>query len=581
MSVGTLQTDLDRFMAEPLRAWIEARYYARVNAQAGFDLLIRDEQFWEAAGTPVGLFSDHGVVHVRDVAWQVVKALDTIAGLLIPARSADRLGGFMKSYGVLLAYLHDIGMVDFSAFGRAMHPEYAAQAVFTPEFDWFVDAVWGAGGALDTRLRRLAEAGALEQPPKQVLRELLALSVAHSKSKVPVTALNDRAALRAIMQRSVGTSLRAQYAEGQRRRALARGEPPAPAGAEHEPTPAQRHYADFARESFRWLVAEGTQVRALAEDAVDTLRALRAADALRQRGTVQKTSGGYEVYISQQTGYAVYALRLGGDQLYLLEIDDQHSAGEANIAGSELDAAGDLRISFHRGAFATHEALMRAVACAVTIVEDIRADVVESFGRADAAGLKPAGAIKTLLESTHDNYAFSELVCAELRARNPAGAATIEVVPSVWHVPELERLSYLAAPLLDWDRERRRALLERMAQAGCKVTTIDLDEAFRHVRLARLSPNEVLMLAGDPASMVYVPLSDGLRVLPLGGYAPFAVQAWMPLGNTGVIRGAARNGTVIAEREVDTLMIPRDIYLRHWHATYTEAELRERLAGLL
>jgi hypothetical protein len=79
--------------------------------------------------------------------------------------------------------------------------------------------------------------------------------------------------------------------------------------------------------------------------------------------------------------------------------------------------------------------------------------------------------------------------------------------------------------------------------------------------------------------MVYVPLGDGLRVVPLGGYASFSVQAWMPLGNTGVIRGAIRNGTVIAERDVGALMIPKDVYLRHWHHTYTEAEILERLSA--
>lgn len=568
-SAETTPIDLDRYMPEPLRAWLEQRFYARVNAQARFDVLIHDQDFWESAGKHVGFFSDHGVVHVRDVACQIVRVLDTIGGVLVPLRPAERFHGFMKSYGVMLAYLHDIGMVDFSLFGRAMHPEYAAQAVFSAEFDWLVDALWDADGAVGARLRQLAEDGALEQPPKLVFRELLALSMAHSKSKVPVAMLNDRGGLRALLQRSIGTDLQALYHDRQQRSV----------GGAAQPASLRSHYRDFAHDSFGWLVDERPAVCALADDVIDTVRALRAADALRQRGTVQKTSGGYEVSISQQTGYAVYALRYGSDQLYLLEIDDRMSAGEANIAGSELDEDGNLQISFHRGAFASHDALARAVLSAVTIVEDIRADVVESFQRADANGLKPAGAIHTLLESTSDHYEFSQLVCAALRERNSAAAATIEVVPSIWQAPELERLRYLAAAPVDWGAEQRRALLARMAQAGCKVSALDLAEAFRHVRLARLGPDEVLMQAGDPASMVYVPLSAGLRVLPLGGYAPFAVQAWMPLGNTGVIRGALRNGTVVAERAVETLMIPPDIYLRHWHAPYTVAELRERLAG--
>jgi hypothetical protein len=36
--------------------------------------------------------------------------------------------------------------------------------------------------------------------------------------------------------------------------------------------------------------------RRAGRDVVDTLRALRCVDALCQRGTVQKTSGGYQVF---------------------------------------------------------------------------------------------------------------------------------------------------------------------------------------------------------------------------------------------------------------------------------------------
>src|SRR5215213_2326897 len=129
---------------------------------------------------------------------------------------------------------------------------------------------------------------------------------------------------------------------------------------------------------------------------IDTLRALRAADALRQRGTVQKSCGGYEVFISQQTGGAVYALRLGSDQMYLFEIYDRMSAGEANIASSELGRAGNLRISFHRGAFASDAALMQAVASTAFAVQDIQADVIESFHRVgEQAQAMTAPALKT------------------------------------------------------------------------------------------------------------------------------------------------------------------------------------------
>ena len=48
----------------------------------------------------------------------------------------------MKAYGVLVAFVHDIGMVDLSPVGRAMHPEFATQAVLGPEFDDIMARLW-------------------------------------------------------------------------------------------------------------------------------------------------------------------------------------------------------------------------------------------------------------------------------------------------------------------------------------------------------------------------------------------------------------------------------------------------------
>jgi hypothetical protein len=63
-------------------------------------------------------------------------------------------------------------------------------------------------------------------------------------------------------------------------------------------------------------------------------------------------------------------------------------------------------------------------------------------------------------------------------------------------------------------------------------------------------------------------------VRPLGGYAPFAVRAWMPLGITGVIRGAVRNAQVVATSTVEVLIIPAQVYWQHWHNPYSTEELQ-------
>ena len=272
-----------------MRIAIEA-HSAQINARCRLAEVLADPEFLDEPNKHVALFPDHGVVHGRDVARQLLQVLDAAAGTLIPARDPGRLG-WMRRYGVLLAYAHDIGMVDVSAVGRAMHPEFASQAVLGREFDGVLarleadrdpDAIVG-------RLARLHAAGGLAAPsPGAALREMLAMACCHSKSKVPVALLNDRCRLRRAMRIAAGTDLRTLHR-------VQRGEE---AGAE------VREAGDFA-----WLEATDGPGKALADDVVDTLRALRCADALRQRGTELKTSGGYEVFVDAGSGNAVFALR--------------------------------------------------------------------------------------------------------------------------------------------------------------------------------------------------------------------------------------------------------------------------------
>jgi hypothetical protein len=92
-----------------------------------------------------------------------------------------------------------------------------------------------------------------------------------------------------------------------------------------------------------------------------------------------------------------------------------------------------------------------------------------------------------------------------------------------------------------------------------------------------LRAGETLIAAGTPAAFVYIPLADGLTVLPLGGYAPTTVSAWVLVGHTGVIGGAPRNATLVARRALHLLMLPGAVYLRWWHQPYGAAELRARL----
>ena len=582
---------LDRYLPAEVRSFVEGEFYARVNEQARLENAIRDPKFLEDPQKHVAVFSDHGVVHVRDVALQILSVLETVNGILIPERQPRRLA-FMRGYGVALAYLHDIGMAIHSDFGRAMHPEFAAQAVYTPRFDFVVDTLWEENwGNMAWTLTRLGGKSAREQDPRIVLREMLAMSACHSKSKFPIEVLNDPARLRREMQRKLATSLETQYLEHRARKAKKAWPEAETAPGSAEPADAgnprlRELYDDFAGESFAWLDSafppfspqgdsDREATRALVLDVVDTLRALRCADALRQRGTVLKTSGNYEVFVDQRSANAVYAMRLGSDRLYLLELSDKISAGEANLASSEIDRDGNLRVSFFRGSFLDDAREQFAADSAAYVVHDIQADVVDSFRRppGEAEGpAKSSNEILILIEGVTDNLHFAERVYESLLRLSPEAAALARVAPSLQAASDRERELYLRTADPDWDPRRQQEILSRVQSSGHRTEAIDVEKAWDGIKLVELRAGEILVEAGDPAGFVYIPLREGLRIFPLGGYESFLVNAWMPLGSTGAIRGAPRNATIRAEKPVELVMMPNDLYLKYWHQTYGKEE---------
>jgi len=257
-----------------IRRFVEDNYYQKICDRSKLEIFARDPDFLAAPTRHVALFSDHGVVHVRDVAEQILRVLSTAHGVLIPERTSSRFE-FMRGYGFGVAYLHDIGMRDFSAFGRAMHPEFAAQEVFREEFDALIEEILNDNvGNLPWRLFNLIMEEEISGEPRVLLRECLALSICHSKSKIPVEVLNDPRRLRDAMLTSVGTPLRLQFLRQQLTRAKKRtasgrskevsriqqeikehlDSPSATEDPDHE---IQRHYEDFPDEAFRWLTAEG------------------------------------------------------------------------------------------------------------------------------------------------------------------------------------------------------------------------------------------------------------------------------------------------------------------------------------
>nr|HMQ55471.1 cyclic nucleotide-binding domain-containing protein [Anaerolineae bacterium] len=254
----------------------------------------------------------------------------------------------------------------------------------------------------------------------------------------------------------------------------------------------------------------------------------------------------------------------------------------ANIASSELGLNGNLRISFHRGQFARSDATWRAAYASALMVNDIQSDVIDSFCRSEAGAFTPAtpksaSDMQILLEETHDNFEFAGLVLKALSQLNPDIVKQVQIVPGLNNVGAQERNFYLSSPEISWSLEERRQILTRIGKSGHKTDAVDLEQGFKYVKLVELYAGDVLIEAGLPADFVYIPLSQGLRVYPLGGYSPFDVHPWMPLGSTAVIRGAPRNATVVAVQSVRLLMIPKEVYLRYWHQTYSRPEFVKRL----
>jgi hypothetical protein len=240
---------------------LEERYLRPMEQAAKLEALLGDPLFLADPVNHPALFSDHGPIHVRDVADCYCDLAETANGLLLPERPPERLA-FMVAYGLLATYLHDIGMHDLTAAGRRLHPIYAAHAVFATGFEDVIDALLASGGPLARRLHEVEEAAPLRVAAGVLLRELLSLTLVHSKSLVPASLLNDREALRRLVQRAVLTDLEAHRTADQALH-VDRAEPLVP-------TANAAWYGSPLEDSFEWLTSPHVGHCSLADDVVGT-----------------------------------------------------------------------------------------------------------------------------------------------------------------------------------------------------------------------------------------------------------------------------------------------------------------------
>ena len=612
LSEDQFESRMDNYLPIEFRHFVEKNFYGRVGEQAKLENIKNDPEFYKDPARHIALYTDHSIVHVRDVAVQVLEVVHKVNGQLIPFREKEDLE-FLNACSLHLAYLHDIGMADFSAFGRFMHPEFAAQYVFSPAFDKWLDFLWEKNsGNLSWVLSRIFKGKGDEDRLKLIYREILALSVAHSKSKVPIEIVADPVKLRARMLDVLAKPLELLYYEQKIRRTQRKweqkkGSPEGLKWAEEKKQWEQKQetfkrsqelnhidftgrYADIHKEAYDWLLIEEKNIQRFVVNVQDCIRCLRTADALRQRGTVLRTSAGYEIFIDGKTANAIYALRNATDEeLYLLEAKKSINAGEANLASSEIDARGNLRVSFHLGAFSEEAITRKAAQNVATVIDDIQADTIQSFFRDPTLDKEvfsppkvPFEDIRILVEGTDDNPHFASWVCKALKEENPTNAFRVKESFSLqtYDLEEVQR--YLngetLADSLQETPEFRKVLVNRLKKAGYDFSQKDTIPGESDIRLIHLASGAQLIKGGSTSGFVYFPMSEGLRVFPLGGYESRMASAWVPLGNTGVIRGSIRNAHVFAETTTSLICVPKSIYLKYWYKPLSSRDL-ERMWG--
>ncbi len=163
--------------------------------------------------------------------------------------------------------------------------------------------------------------------------------------------------------------------------------------------------------------------------------------------------------------------------------------------------------------------------------------------------------------------------------RESSLARRLVLVANVEGAAPEERGRFYEAAAVAPDGPEADEIVRRLAGHGADPSALDRVAAFSEVCRASIHAGDLLVAPGSPPSFVYVPTGPGLVVRPDGGYAPSPLHPWVPVGTTGVIRRAERNSAIVAEREVDVIMIPGDLHARAWLKPLRVDELLARLSA--
>jgi hypothetical protein len=253
-------------------------------------------------------------------------------------------------------------------------------------------------------------------------------------------------------------------------------------------------------------------------------------------------------------------------------------AGRNNIDSVDILPQDTLLISFKYGLFLDDNANIRAALNIALAIDEFFAEyLLHPALNSDELGMEcPLLSVKLIIEMSTENPQFSENVFEQLCYLNPAYEKKIRLIPSIKDAPQFEKTRYLASYDKNLTPEFKQSIIQHLLLGGEKPAPKLTERAFENIKLIKLKAGERLIQQGDKALFIYIPLSAGLE-----GYSKnqthFFPKAWTPLGHVGVIQELPRTATIIAQKEVECLMIPSAVYLAYWHIEYHQQEIYDLL----
>lgn len=326
------------------------------------------------------------------------------------------------------------------------------------------------------------------------------------------------------------------------------------------------YYHNIDQEAFLWL-DKNNDDKSISNALLTTTLIFHFLNQVDSLCGSKKMFGYYQRTLNIQSGNVIYSIPYSS-QMFLLKGTSALIAGQANIDSVEFLSHGRLLISFKHGLFLDD-----------AIISQVSFNVAFTINEALSPYFALISHLTLLLETSHDNPQFAEMVKAEYSFLNPDIIDSVIVVPSLKSCSKIEKDRYLKFSNSGtiFTQELKDKIINNIKLAGHKNSFVFPDIAFKNVKIIELKPGDKLITEGDSSVFVYIPFNEGISVSFKGNNTPFFPKPWIPIGHIGVLQNDKRTANIIAEKQVTLLMIPGDTYLQYWHIDYTLDELRKRL----